>query len=345
MAIKGSGSFLRITEIVAEFGGSTPHSLSEYKRGGSLVPNSAANNAIPTTNDNISMSNFYGAKDTIFVNIPNNANLKELDITTAYATSQYGWAAGTPLVITFPSGIWIWSDNTSKAAIRIRNLGVPITINNYAKIIGRGGNGGGESFTNQYYNAQAGGPAIIVDSPNLTINNYSGAWIAGGGGGGGAGYGAGGGGGAGGGKGGNAVSDNDGGYVTYNGGAGGGLGASGSNGAGFSGYFGRGGGAGGEGGDNNDRGKKDNYEGAGGGGGRILPGVGGSGGGAGGNGGSNNSAGQSKTGEDIAGGGGGWGASGGSGSARSGAAGGRAIKWNSTVGTVTGSGTIYGAYT
>lgn len=61
MAIKSSGSLSFNTDIVGEFGGSAPHSLSEYIRGGSLVPNATANNGIPTTTSNISMNGFYGA--------------------------------------------------------------------------------------------------------------------------------------------------------------------------------------------------------------------------------------------------------------------------------------------
>ena len=48
--------------ISGEFGGATPHSMSEYRRGGGLVPNGPPqNNNIPTTNSNISFSNFYGS--------------------------------------------------------------------------------------------------------------------------------------------------------------------------------------------------------------------------------------------------------------------------------------------
>lgn len=67
MAIKGSGSPLSITEIKNEFGGSAPHSLSEYKRAGGLVPESPSNSSIPTTNNNISISDFYGATNTVSV--------------------------------------------------------------------------------------------------------------------------------------------------------------------------------------------------------------------------------------------------------------------------------------
>jgi len=60
MTIKSSGS-LNTTEIVAEWGGSQPNSLSEYYSGGSLVYSGAADgsgNAIPSSGT-ISFSDFY----------------------------------------------------------------------------------------------------------------------------------------------------------------------------------------------------------------------------------------------------------------------------------------------
>ena len=61
MAIKSSGS-LNTTEIVAEWGGSQPNSLSEYYSGGSLVYSGAqdgSGNAIPSSGNPISFSDFY----------------------------------------------------------------------------------------------------------------------------------------------------------------------------------------------------------------------------------------------------------------------------------------------
>ncbi len=60
MAVKTSGSLSLTSDIRGEFGGSTPHSLSEYKRGGSYVPNISHNNDIPDTNSNIRFSDYYG---------------------------------------------------------------------------------------------------------------------------------------------------------------------------------------------------------------------------------------------------------------------------------------------
>ena len=58
MALQTSGA-ISLNDIAGEFGGSVPHSITEYYRGGGLVPNSSANNSIPTSGT-ISFSQFYG---------------------------------------------------------------------------------------------------------------------------------------------------------------------------------------------------------------------------------------------------------------------------------------------
>jgi hypothetical protein len=64
MALPGSGQ-LSINDIVGEFGGSAPHALSEYYRGGSLVPDSATNSGVPTSGQ-IKISDFYGAANSVW---------------------------------------------------------------------------------------------------------------------------------------------------------------------------------------------------------------------------------------------------------------------------------------
>ena len=59
MTIQPSG-VISIQDLVTEFGGTAPHSLNEYYRGGALVPTNAANNNIPTAGA-ISLNQFYGA--------------------------------------------------------------------------------------------------------------------------------------------------------------------------------------------------------------------------------------------------------------------------------------------
>ena len=64
MALPSSGQ-LSINDIVGEFGGSAPHSLSEYYRGGSLVPNTSNNSSVPTSGQ-IKITDFYGAADNLY---------------------------------------------------------------------------------------------------------------------------------------------------------------------------------------------------------------------------------------------------------------------------------------
>lgn len=65
MAIKTSGS-ISIQDIVNEFGGTAPHALNEYYKGGALVPISNANVNVPTSGA-ISLENFYGASRNIII--------------------------------------------------------------------------------------------------------------------------------------------------------------------------------------------------------------------------------------------------------------------------------------
>jgi hypothetical protein len=61
MALPGSGA-ISIGQIATEFGGGAPHSLNEYYRNGSLVPNYSQNSGIATSGA-INMNGFHGASD------------------------------------------------------------------------------------------------------------------------------------------------------------------------------------------------------------------------------------------------------------------------------------------
>lgn len=65
MSVKSSGSLSLGIDIPNEFGGSAPHSLSEYVRSGPNVPNITANNKIKTSQSNMSIGDYYsGVKQT-----------------------------------------------------------------------------------------------------------------------------------------------------------------------------------------------------------------------------------------------------------------------------------------
>jgi len=334
MVIKTTGSLSFETDIVGEFGGSRPHSMSEYYRdAGNVTPN---NTSIPLIGNSIKFSDFYGTVKQFIFTV--SSSIKEANLFNI--ATGLGWDGNAPIVVNINPDVYIWSDNISTAGLLITsNIDADVTINNYGYIIGKGGAGGyGTSPGGN------GGPALNNQkSSGLYIYNMSGGYIAGGGGGGGGNnYQGGGGGGAGGGKGGNSNYR----HKTCIGGAGGAIGQKGSDGESWGSPYinynyggsdggsgdprGFGGGAGGGGGAQIDTGSSNGqYGGAAGGGGRILGsgatgGLGGDRSGylrssqrEGGDGGSNNSVGDfgidAYGREDGAGGGGGWGASGGAG--------------------------------
>jgi hypothetical protein len=284
----------------------------------------------------IKMSDGYGkSSETVLTNegtINGQSNRKQITV------SNFISAGGTLVV---PSGFWVWSDDNSVPAMIVD---IPCTIRNEGKVIGKGGNSSPRLEPSA---------AIKINSgvSGVTIQNSSGAYIAGGGGAGGNN----GGGGAGGGNGSDPYTS-----PPQGGGYGGELNAAGE--LGSIGYTqasvqqgrGQGGGAGGGGGSMNYI-YPYGYPANGGGGGRILTGSGGAGGygysGArGGDGGSGGSAG----GNPVlgvyggGGGGGGWGAYGSNGNTNggslpAGSAGASAIDDSGVSYTLTKNGTIYGA--
>jgi hypothetical protein len=111
MALQGSGA-ISLNDIAGEFGGSVPHSITEYYRGGGLVPDSAANSSIPTSGQ-ISFSQFY-----------NGANITTVgSITVGSQGSQshsIGKTTTTVTGVTLARGILTamgsWTDRNADAA-------------------------------------------------------------------------------------------------------------------------------------------------------------------------------------------------------------------------------------
>lgn len=351
MVVKASGPISMI-DVVNEFGGAAPHSLSEYYRGTGLVSDVTQNNAVPTVrNSRISMSNFYNTVRLFTFTIAE--HVQQINLRN-YLLAR-GWDGNTPVQLTLAAGWYLWSDDVNIPAVTTGIFPNGLTFTNNGFIMGKGGRGGNAVIdvavpTLGPRNGQNGGTAFSLSSPTTIINN---SFIGGGGGGGGCTnlrndsgqfVGGGGGGGAGGGRGGDGYSLFSGGGIeaASAGGAGGGIGSAGANGTtGQAAVGGQGGGAGGAGSMLIQQDKETDDFGGGGGGGRIFPGVGGvslqGGHGAGG---SANAPGQT----NMSGGGGGWGASGGNGNGGAGGAGGAAIARNgqglSLAGNLT---TIYGA--
>lgn len=208
MTLPASGQ-ISLSDINNEF--ALGANLNAY-RGATWFTDSGSSGIFPT--NQISFSDFYGTRKTspmVYKNL--STSLQEVNLRT-WAVNN-GWNQTTPITVTIDPGVYVWSDNTSIAAMTIDGSwpgGLTVVNNGY--IMGRGGDGGsitGISGTDScnYTPAGSGGPAIST-SVNFTLVNNS--YIGGGGGGGGYaqdspvstfyGSGGSGGGGAGGGKGG-----------------------------------------------------------------------------------------------------------------------------------------------
>jgi hypothetical protein len=147
----------------------------------------------------ITMANGYGKANEFILTISSNtieANLSTL------ATAN-GWNGSTKLICNINAGVYVYGDTAiGTASTKPPGLLIAgtfangVIINNSGYIIGKGGAG------NAVASNQQGGSAInITSGSTITINNLSGAYIAGGGGGGFGAYGNGGGGAGGGGGG------------------------------------------------------------------------------------------------------------------------------------------------
>jgi hypothetical protein len=191
VAVKSSGSSLAVSEIVTEFGGSTPHSLSEYYAGGSNVPSGTTGEggAIPTSGA-ISIGQFYGSTNRVAISL-NTGVTQDYNIFDNRGGTYVAGASDITVTVDGRVG----STSTATPALDTGSgwtSGDTITIIVNAFILGKGGAGGnGGNATNVSANAGsaggAGGTALNLQY-DVTIDNNS--EINGGGGGGGGGGGA-----------------------------------------------------------------------------------------------------------------------------------------------------------
>ena len=175
MALQSSGS-ISLNDIATEFGGSTPHSLSEYYRNGGLV---TANNTNVPTSGTIDFNDFYGAVKSVVYTLSNgNTNV---NVQTAFGGN---FTTNIPKILIIPSGAEIGATGgTGNRAITVPSgMSGTLDIQNSGTISGAGGSGG----TTSQANGSMGGSAIFIASSGVTVTNSG--TIRGGGGGGGAGH-------------------------------------------------------------------------------------------------------------------------------------------------------------
>jgi len=199
MALPASGQ-LAISEIATEFSDSQPNSMSDFYRGGGLVPDAAGNSNIPESGA-IAIGNFYNAANRTALALTIASSVQNYDV-FSNASANPGYSAGaTDLTLTINPGVLVGSSATNTYAMLVPsgfNPGDTVTIINNGVVQGRGGNGGSAlslpttgpvspfyvpSPRRQGGGGNPGGSALYVNRPTTIANN--GVFAGGGGGGGG----------------------------------------------------------------------------------------------------------------------------------------------------------------
>ena len=187
-ALPSAPNSLSINQIAQEFGGDTPHAISEYYAGGSIVPaGTQGEGGGIASSGSISIGDFFGSRQRVTINLTISSN------TQGYQISQQRggtYEAGfTDIVLT--NNAQVGSTAVGTAGIYTGTApnyasGDTVKIINAGHIRGRGGNGGAGMANNGTGVAagQIAGDAIETTFP-LTVVNNSGAKLLGGGGGGG----------------------------------------------------------------------------------------------------------------------------------------------------------------
>lgn len=187
MAIPGPGTPIDLQDLADEFGGSTPHQISEYYRGGGEVPDSAANSAVPTSGT-ISLGDFYGAVNVVTLNLTVSSNTNDYDLYPQVSSNPSYVAGATNINVTVNPGIRVGSTSRTGYAFQIPaqfNSGDNITLINQGTIVGRAGDGGrgGNAPQGNAVAGQPGGHGLRIQRA-VTIQNQGVIAGAGGGGGG-----------------------------------------------------------------------------------------------------------------------------------------------------------------
>ena len=189
-ALPSAPNSLSINQVAQEYGGDTPHALSEYYGDGDNVLDGAQGDggAIPESGA-ISIGDFFGGRDRVVINLTIGSNTQSYQISQQYGgTYEAGF---TDIVLTNNAQVGSTAVGTAgifTGAAPNYASGDTLKIVNAGHIRGRGGNGGaGANNAGQGVGAgQIAGDAIETTFPVTVVNN-SGAKLLGGGGGGGGG--------------------------------------------------------------------------------------------------------------------------------------------------------------
>ena len=192
-ALPSAPNSLSINQVAQEYGGDTPHALSEYYGDGDNVLDGAQGDggAIPESGA-ISIGDFFGGRDRVVINLTIGSNTQSYQISQQYGgTYEAGF---TDIVLTNNASVGSTAVGTAgifTGAAPNYASGDTLKIVNAGQIRGRGGNGGAGMASNGTGVAagQIAGDAIETTFPLTVVNNSGAKLLGGGGGGGGAGRG------------------------------------------------------------------------------------------------------------------------------------------------------------
>ena len=193
-ALPSAPNSLSINQIAQEFGGDTPHAISEYYAGGDNVPagTQREGGGIPSSGSAISIGDFFGSRQRVTINLTISSNTQNYQISQQRGGSYE--AGFTDIVLT--NNAQVGSTAVGTAGIYTGTApnyasGDTVKIINAGHIRGRGGNGGAGMANNGTGVAagQIAGDAIETTFPLTVVNNSGAKLLGGGGGGGGAGRG------------------------------------------------------------------------------------------------------------------------------------------------------------
>ena len=124
MALQSSGA-ISLADLATEFGGTAPHSMSEYYLNGGLV--SSNNTGVPTSGA-ITLANFYSAFAAIVLDITSNTS--DYNILTAATAAGYNAASDTtPIIVNVAAGVTVNGSSTYAMRTGALNADSDLTIN------------------------------------------------------------------------------------------------------------------------------------------------------------------------------------------------------------------------
>lgn len=181
MPIRNTGA-LPITEIVTEFGGSTPHGLSEYYGNGSFLSTGYFPNPppVPSIGSPLNVGAFYGKSKRRFHNITISVNIKELDVVPLFSTFLSESTIPADCILTINAGVTVYGVTGSAMTIaadgsrasKFRSVDT-LTIINKGNIVGYPslGTDGGCGTGVAAARPSAGGSAISILRATTIFNS------------------------------------------------------------------------------------------------------------------------------------------------------------------------------